>query len=302
MRFSLRTFRWLHRRQLTRKRLHGGFLHRRFGDRLLDKALWRPTRESLARAWIIGFPVTMMPFLPFQSLIACGIALFFRANLLLCIALQFLSSPLTAPLQLPACFFVGEVLRGRAPGEVWVEVTTASRHVFTGDALTSLYLGGVVLGAFGGVLGYFAIQGTWKDLPRGAPPPPTPPGARRGGGDLRGAQAAESTGASEFWCSPARRPAGRCGPVPAGRTAKRGHSRPIRVTRSSAGQRGSRHQPRSDHGSSSPKKAQSASHGCGERGNSVQGAPDSRWIDAIGQRVSEPSAAKANIGPQAISQ
>ncbi len=177
MRFSLRTFRWLHRRQLTRKRLHGGFLHRRFGDRLLDKALWRPTRESLARAWIIGFPVTMMPFLPFQSLIACGIALFFRANLLLCIALQFLSSPLTAPLQLPACFFVGEVLRGRAPGEVWVEVTTASRHVFTGDALTSLYLGGVVLGAFGGVLGYFAIQGPWKDLPRRRRSPAPPPGA-----------------------------------------------------------------------------------------------------------------------------
>ena len=165
MRLSLRAFRWFHRRQLTRKRLHGGFLHRRLGDRLLDKALWKPTRDSIARAWLIGFPITMVPFLPFQSLIAATIALFFRANLFLAIALQFLSSPLTAPIQLPACFFVGEVVRGRAVGTVWREITTAPREVFTGDALFSLYLGAIILGVLIGALGYVAIHGTWKDLP-----------------------------------------------------------------------------------------------------------------------------------------
>ncbi len=165
MRLSLKAFRWFHRRQLTRKRLHGGFLHRRLGDRILDKALWKPTRESIARAWLIGFPITMVPFLPFQSLIAAAIALFFRANLLLVIALQFLSTPLTAPVQLPACYFVGEVVRGRAIGEAWHEIMTAPRHAFTGDALFSLYLGAVVLGLLIGALGYVAIHGTWKDLP-----------------------------------------------------------------------------------------------------------------------------------------
>lgn len=183
MRFSLRTFRWLHRRQLTRKRLHGGFLHRRFGDRLLDKALWKPTRESLARAWLIGVPITMIPFLPFQSLIAAAIALVVRANLLLAIALQFLSSPLTAPVQLPACYFVGEVLRGRSVSAVWHEVTTAPRHVFTGDAMISLFLGAVVLGVVIGALGYLVIHGTWRDLPtrkrRVAAPPDDPPATPR---------------------------------------------------------------------------------------------------------------------------
>ncbi len=165
MRLSLKAFRWFHRRQLTRKRLHGGFLHRQLGDRILDKALWKPTRESIARAWLIGVPITMVPFLPFQSLIAATIALFFRANLLLAIALQFLSSPFTAPVQLPACYFVGEVVRGRAIGAAWHEITTAPRHAFTGDALFSLYLGSVVLGLLIGALGYLAIHGTWKDLP-----------------------------------------------------------------------------------------------------------------------------------------
>ena len=118
----------------------------------------------------------MVPFLPFQSLIAATIALFFRANLFLAIALQFLSSPLTAPIQLPACFFVGEVVRGRAVGAVWHEITTAPREVFTGDALFSLYLGSVVLGVLIGALGYLAIHGTWKDLPLPIRRPKSPPG------------------------------------------------------------------------------------------------------------------------------
>lgn len=158
--------------------MHGSFLHRRLGDRVLDKALWKPTRESLARAWLIGFPITMVPFLPFQSLIAAAFALFFRANLLLVIALQFLSSPLTAPVQLPACYFVGEVVRGRAIGDAWTEITSAPRHAFTGDAMTSLYLGAAILGLSIGLLGYGAIHGTWKDLPlkkRRSPPADTAP-------------------------------------------------------------------------------------------------------------------------------
>ncbi len=156
--------------------MHGSFLHRRLGDRVLDKALWKPTRESLARAWLIGFPITMVPFLPFQSLIAAAFALFFRANLLLVIALQFLSSPLTAPVQLPACYFVGEVVRGRAIGDAWTEITSAPRHAFTGDAMTSLYLGAAILGLSIGLLGYGAIHGTWKDLPlkKRRPPPADP--------------------------------------------------------------------------------------------------------------------------------
>ncbi len=165
MRLSLKAFRWFHRRQLSRKRMHGSFLHRRLGDRILDKALWKPTRESLARAWLIGFPITMVPFLPFQSLIAAAVALFFRGNLLLALAPQFLSSPLTAPVQLPACYFVGEVVRGRAIGDAWTEITSAPRHAFTGDAMTSLYLGAAILGLSIGLLGYGAIHGTWKDLP-----------------------------------------------------------------------------------------------------------------------------------------
>jgi uncharacterized protein (DUF2062 family) len=161
MRFPYWILRWLHRSRLSRSRLRGTWLHTRLGDRLLDKTLWKPTRESLARAWLVGFPITIIPFLPLQSVLACIVAIFFRGNLLLCIALQFLSTPLTAPVHLPACYFVGEVVRGNRPAEVWHKITQAPLGVFTGDSLFSLYLGAIVLGVAIGLLGYGVLKNFW---------------------------------------------------------------------------------------------------------------------------------------------
>lgn len=169
MRFPYWILRLLHRGRLSRSRLRGSWLHLRLGDRLLDKTLWKPTRESLARAWLVGFPITIMPFLPLQSVLACIAAIFFRGNLLLCIALQFLSTPLTAPVHLPACYFVGEVVRGHRPSDVWHEVINSPAEVFTGDSLVSLYLGAVVLGVAIGLLGYGLLKNFWHMAPNKSP-------------------------------------------------------------------------------------------------------------------------------------
>ncbi len=162
MRMPLWVLRWMHRRRVSRRHLRGGLLHSWLGDRLLDKALWRPTRESIARGWLVAFPITVVPFLPGQLLFACLAALFVRGNVLLCIALQFLSNPATAPVQLPACYFVGEIVRGRSVSTVWQHVSSTPRDLLSGDAAVSLYLGAVVLGALGGAAGYAIIQGLWK--------------------------------------------------------------------------------------------------------------------------------------------
>ncbi len=156
----------MHRRRLSRRGMKGTFLHSWLGDRILQKGLWSPTRESLARAWLLGWPITVIPFLPGQSVIACIAALLVRGNLLLCIALQFLSTPLTAPVQLSACYFVGEVVRGANPRHVWREVRGRPRLLLTGHAVTSLYLGAAVIGILGGAAGYAIIHGTWQEKPR----------------------------------------------------------------------------------------------------------------------------------------
>jgi uncharacterized protein (DUF2062 family) len=96
MRLPLWAIRWLNRQKLSRRHMRGGKLHSWFGDRILAKELWRPSASSLARAWLVGFPITVTPFLPLQSVFATIAALLVRGNLFLCIAMQFLSTPLTA--------------------------------------------------------------------------------------------------------------------------------------------------------------------------------------------------------------
>lgn len=172
MRLPYWVLRWMHKQKLSRSKMRGGRLHGWFGDRILAKELWLPTRNSLARAWLIGFPITIIPFLPAQSIFAIIGALVVRGNLLLCIALQFLSTPLTAPVHLPACYFVGEVVRGNSPKEVWREISRGSKHLLTGDAVTSLYLGAVVLGFLIGLAGYAVLHQTWRDKPKRATRPP----------------------------------------------------------------------------------------------------------------------------------
>ncbi|MBE7538035.1 MAG: DUF2062 domain-containing protein [Bryobacterales bacterium] len=166
MKLPLWALRLMHRSRLSRSRLKGGWIHSRLGDRILDKKLWRPTHESLARAWLVGFPITVVPFLPAQSLFAVIAALCVRGNLLLCIALQFLSTPLTAPVQLSACYFVGELVRGMNPAQVWRHVASHPREVFTREGVISLYLGAFVIGIIGGCLGYAIIRKVWREKPR----------------------------------------------------------------------------------------------------------------------------------------
>lgn len=165
MRMPLWLFRWLHRQRLTRRHMRGGWLHSRLGDRLLDKALWTPTAGSLARAWLVGMPITIVPFLPGQSVLAIIAALCVRGNVLLCVALQFLSNPFTAPVQLSACYFVGEVVRGANPADVWHHAWDAPKDLLTGHAAASLYIGSVFLGMLLGAIGYAIILKTWRGPP-----------------------------------------------------------------------------------------------------------------------------------------
>ncbi len=163
MKVPLSVHRWLHHRNFSRKKMHGSFLHSRLGDRLLDKELWRTSPRSLARAWLIGFPITSIPWLPFQSIIAGVLGFTFRANLLLCIGLQYLSNPVTAIVHLPPCYFVGKLMLGSSPGQTWDEmmkrdwVQVFHHPTKLAHDLLPLYLGAITLGTAIAIIGYFAI-------------------------------------------------------------------------------------------------------------------------------------------------
>jgi len=166
-------FRWTMRRLnnwgLSRRKLRGGFLHSRFGDRLLERQIWVPTRDSLAVAFLIGLPVTMIPFLPLQSLAACALAFWLRGNLPVTFFLQFLSTPATAIVHLPLCYLVGKLVLGADLAAEWERVWADPMGVVSRGSLGALYLGAVVLGPLTGVAGYLLTKFFWREKPiRGA--------------------------------------------------------------------------------------------------------------------------------------
>jgi uncharacterized protein (DUF2062 family) len=89
-------------------------------------------------------------------------ALFLRGNLLLAIALQYLSNPFTAPVHLPACYFVGELMRGHSPVAVWKHLESTPMDLLTGGSVASMYSGAFALGILGGSVGYAVIRSVWK--------------------------------------------------------------------------------------------------------------------------------------------
>jgi uncharacterized protein len=152
-----RTIRWLHRIGISRRKLRGGLLHLHLGDRLLAKELWRPTRESLAKAWLLGCPISFIPFLPGQSVIACALAFTFRANLPFCVALQFLSNPATIWFHLPACYLTGTLVLGHDLPGAWQHVRANPMAFAAQEFFVPLYLGSVILGMIFGLVGYWLI-------------------------------------------------------------------------------------------------------------------------------------------------
>ncbi|HEY0945052.1 MAG TPA: DUF2062 domain-containing protein [Opitutaceae bacterium] len=172
-------FKWmirrLHRWGVSRRKLRGGFLHSKLGDRILHRELWIPNRESFARAWLVGMVVTMIPFLPLQTVIACVIGFMVGANLPVCFILQYVSNPATAVVQLPASYVVGCFVLGRDVGAALHRVRTAPSSLLSGETFGVLLLGSIVLGLVFGLAGYFLTQLLWVDRVRKKPVRPKPP-------------------------------------------------------------------------------------------------------------------------------
>lgn len=175
-----RLTKWLHRRGLSRRKMKGTWVHRRFGDAILKKELWSFRSEPVARAWLIGMIVTTVPLIPGQSLIAILLAIYFGANLPVAILLQFLSCPPTAPVHLPLCFFVGSLVLGDTPPEVFAKAGEAfANGIFSMESMNyvinrgffPLYLGSLIVGPILGLIGYFTTKLLWKEPPKAAVAP-----------------------------------------------------------------------------------------------------------------------------------
>lgn len=78
------------------KTLHSNKSLQIFGNLLLANNLWHLNKKSVSGAFSVGLFCAFVP-VPFQMLLAAGIALVFRVNLPLSVALVWITNPITMP-------------------------------------------------------------------------------------------------------------------------------------------------------------------------------------------------------------
>jgi len=134
---------------------------RMFGTALHNPNLWHLNRRSTSNAFAIGLFMTFVP-MPFQMIPTAALAIYFRANIIISVALVWISNPLTIPPIFYFCYLVGTLVIGREPNDIEFAV---SLQWFSNELLQiwqPFLLGCFLVSSITSLIGYFGIHGLWR--------------------------------------------------------------------------------------------------------------------------------------------
>lgn len=134
-----------------------------FGDLLHNPNLWHLNRRSVAGAFAVGLFTAFMP-IPFQMVLAAGIAIVSRVNLPISVILVWISNPLTMPPMFYSAYKLGQWLLGRTPGKFDFELSMAWLTTDFANVWKPFLLGCLLLGAVSAMAGYATIRLYWRYL------------------------------------------------------------------------------------------------------------------------------------------
>jgi len=138
------------------RRIRALNLHRFFGERIHDSKLWVINRISVSRAVAIGLFCTYLP-MPFQMLPAALLAILFRANLPVAVALVWISNPLTFLIIYTPPYLLGLLITGE---------TTISLSGITIEMMmqqfAALWIGSLIFGTGLAIAGYILCNIVWR--------------------------------------------------------------------------------------------------------------------------------------------
>ncbi|MDY6890654.1 MAG: DUF2062 domain-containing protein [Pseudomonadota bacterium] len=140
-----------------RNHRHLGWL----GRHLHNPNIWHLTRESVARAFLVGLFCAFLP-IPGQVLVAALIAILISSNLPISVGLVFITNPLTMPPIFYFCYRVGSWVLG-------IDRSVATEHGWNLHTLQAelasiwwpLLLGSLICGVVSGLGGYVLIHRFW---------------------------------------------------------------------------------------------------------------------------------------------
>lgn len=131
----------------------GRFLH--------DPNLFHLNRHSVSGAVSIGLLVAFIPTIGQMPIAAC-LALLFRVNLPMAVALVWITNPLTMPPLYFICYELGRWVMGLPPLPFAMEFTTEWFTHQLAHIWKPFLLGSLIIGVSLSGLGYIAVQVFWR--------------------------------------------------------------------------------------------------------------------------------------------
>lgn len=132
-----------------------------FGKLIHDPQLWHLTRYSVSNAFVVGLFCAFIP-VPFQMVIAAAGAVVFRANIVISIALCWITNPLTIPFLFGFAYLVGIWTLGDPTSDVQSQLS----YQWFVDNLNVIWqpflLGCFICAVVSAILGFITIRIFWR--------------------------------------------------------------------------------------------------------------------------------------------
>ena len=132
-----------------------------FGDLLHNDNLWHLNRRSIAKAFAVGLFFAFVP-VPFQMVLAAGVAILINANLPISLALVWITNPLTMPAIFYLCYLVGTWVINAPQKEF--EFNASWQWII--DSLSTIgpafLLGCLICATSFSIMGYLGINIIWR--------------------------------------------------------------------------------------------------------------------------------------------
>lgn len=128
-----------------------------FGKSLQKREIWSLNRKRVLGGILIGIFVAALP-MPFQTVLAALLAIFFNVNLPISITLIFISNPFTIPAIFYAEYQIGKLFLGL---ENNIEFSFDSMTENFDQIAFALWSGSIIVGIFTSVVSVIVVNFLW---------------------------------------------------------------------------------------------------------------------------------------------
>lgn len=141
-----------------------------FGKIIHDPNLWHLNRYSVSTAFSVGLFAALIP-IPFQMALAAGLAIIARGNLLISMALAWVSNPITTPVLLYLSYRIGAFALNQPPRSFHVEYSfewlLREFHSVGGAILLGCFITGILFAIIGNLMirliWRYSVNQAWKE-------------------------------------------------------------------------------------------------------------------------------------------